>query len=67
MRKYLLLEKMDQMKLTVADMADQTGISTSSFYRKLNGESSFDLSEVVQICNVLEITDPTTKAEIFLT
>lgn len=66
MRKYLLLEKMNDKKMSVSDLAAKTGISLSSFYRKINGESSFDLLEVDRICGVLEIKEPAVKAEIFL-
>lgn len=66
MRKYLLLEKMDKKKMSASDLSTKTGISLSSFYRKMSGDGSFNLLEVSRICDALEIRDPKDKAEIFL-
>ena len=58
--------KMALIGLTQAELAERLGTSVSSFNAKLNGRRSFRLSEAEKICEVLGISDPTERAEIFL-
>ena len=45
--------------LTCKEMADKIGIDEATFYRKINGKSDFFLGEIIKICKILKITDPT--------
>lgn len=45
--------------LTCKEMAAKIGIDEATFYRKINGQSDFFLGEIVKMCNILKITDPT--------
>ena len=49
-----------------ATISEKIGISLAAFNNKLNGKSSFTISEADKICDVLSITDLTEKAAIFL-
>ena len=50
--------KMAEKDITQASLAALIGISTNSLSRKMLGKREFRLSEVVDICKVLEIEDP---------
>lgn len=60
----LLRAEMARKGKTQTDLAKIIGISQNSMSRKMNGSREFKLSEVVRICECLEIEDP---AHIFLT
>ena len=45
--------------LNQADLAEKIGMSSNSLSRKMLGKRVFTLEEVVKICDILDITDPT--------
>ncbi len=45
--------------MTQNDVAKSIGIANNSLSRKLAGKSEFTLGEVVRLCRVLEIAEPT--------
>lgn len=49
--------------MSQAHAAIEIGISPNSFGRKVNGRTEFTISEVVRVCKLLNIQDPT---DIFL-
>ena len=51
---------------TQNSLAKAIKMGENTLGRKLNGRSSFGTNEIEAICDVLKITDPYTKAEIFL-
>lgn len=55
-------------KSLVAEM-NARGLKTSenTFSSKMNGRSQFDCDDADIICEILEVTEPAEKAEIFLT
>lgn len=55
-------------KSLVAEM-NARGLKTSenTFSSKMNGRSQFDCDDADIICDILEVTEPAEKAEIFLT
>lgn len=55
-------------KALVAEM-NARGLKTSenTFSSKMNGKSQFDCDDADVICDILEVSDPAEKAEIFLT
>ena len=55
-------------KTLVAEM-NARGVKTSenTFSSKMNGRSQFDCDDADVICNILEVSEPAEKAEIFLT
>ena len=52
---------------TLRELANLSGISRTSLSAKINGKRPFDTDEVVRLCEVLGITDPVKKIDIFLT
>lgn len=52
--------KMAEKGFTQAQVANKIGISTNSLSRKILGKREFTLSEVIRLCNVLEIDEPKT-------
>lgn len=54
----LLRYKMRVKGITVQQISQIMGISKCAFYRKLNGQSEFTLSEITKICEVLELDSP---------
>lgn len=63
----LLKAKMVANDVSRAFLASQLGISANTLSYKLCGHRPFDVDEVVKLCEVLNITDPAEKAQIFLT
>lgn len=55
-------------KALVAEM-NARGLKTSenTFSSKMNGKSQFDCDDADIICDILEVSEPAEKAEIFLT
>lgn len=54
-------------KTLAAEMTDR-GVKTSenTLSSKMNGKSQFDCVDADVICEILEVTDPADRAEIFL-
>lgn len=48
------------------ELAAAVGMSPNSLTMKIQGRRSFSCDEVEKICDVLEITEPREKCEIFL-
>ena len=44
-----------QADMTVAQLANEVGISESALYRKIKGKTEFTLSEMQDICRILGI------------
>ena len=55
-----LTRELKNRKITVKDLAVILGISKSSAYRRLNGETEWRLTEIVSICQYLENFDANT-------
>ena len=53
-----LKAKIMENEFTRADVAKMLGISANSLSRKLNGKTEFVLSEVVGLCDILNIDKP---------
>lgn len=43
------------------------GVSRNTLSSRLSGHSSFDTEEIINICKILDIREPSRKVEIFLT
>lgn len=54
----LLKGKIVEKGYTQDQLAKRIGISGNSLSRKILGKREFTLSEVIKICNTLEISDP---------
>lgn len=54
----LLKAKIVEKGYTQQKLAKEVGMSGNSMYRKVAGKREFTLSEVVAICDVLEIHNP---------
>lgn len=54
----LLKGKMAEKQVTQGILATKMGISENSLSRKMLGKREFRLSEVVSICEILEIDNP---------
>ena len=52
---------------TQNSLAEKMGKSKSSFNRKVNGLTPFDIFEVQELCELLALNDSDIKVEIFLT
>lgn len=61
----LLDEYIKKSGLRIAYILEQLGISRQAFDRKRKGIFAFRQSEVYVLCDLLRITDDTTKAKIF--
>lgn len=64
--KNLLRSRIAKKDLTQKELAELIGISQNSFSSKINGKKPFNTDEIDKICVVLNISDNTEKAEIFL-
>lgn len=53
----LLFGKIKSENLTSAQVAKSIGLTPSHFSRKMNGEYAFKQSEIVQLCEVLKISE----------
>ena len=51
---------------TMAQVAKEAGIARNSLSAKLNGRTQFNTNEIVRLCEILNITDPCKKVDIFL-
>lgn len=52
--------------MTQNALAKELRISENTMSSRVTGKSSFTVDEVDSICNILKISDPEEKAEIFL-
>lgn len=50
--------EMEVRHISVEDLCRELDISKSAYYRKINGKSEFTHSEIVKICEVLELDSP---------
>jgi transcriptional regulator with XRE-family HTH domain len=57
---------MAEKGLSQKALAAKVGISTSNLSQKMTGKASFNVDEAWKICDALEIVDPQTKCQIFL-
>ena len=64
--KNLLLGKMAICGHNQASLAGAIGLSKNTLNAKINGKRPFNSDEIIDICQVLEITDSAEKANIFL-
>jgi len=51
---------------TQRKLAEEIGISNNTFSHKMTGVSCFDTEQIDKICEILNISDNTEKANIFL-
>lgn len=58
MDRYLLEYEIKRNGLTVSEFCHKVGISTASYYRKINGRSDFTQSEISKTMEVLDLTSP---------
>lgn len=61
----LLKEKVAKSGLKSSFIAEQLGISRTSWYNKLNGKYEFTAGEIKSLCNALHITSLRERDEIF--
>lgn len=61
-----LIGIMAERGVSGVSLAKSLSISTNTFYKKLNGQSTFNTDQIKVICKVLHITDKVQKSEIFL-
>lgn len=62
----LLKGKIVAKGYTQTQVAEKMHISVNSLSAKINGKKAFTLPEVARLCEILGITDPKEKCEIFL-
>lgn len=67
MKANILRGEMVAKGYTVKDVANKMGMSRNTLSSRLNGRSSFDTEEIINICKILDIRDASRKSEIFLT
>lgn len=61
-----LLGLMAEKRITQRELAKKLGVSKNTINNKINGKVDFNTAEATKICEILELTDPKTKTEIFL-
>ena len=66
LRSRMVLKGYSQRSLVAEIKARGIKISENTFSSKMTGKSSFDCDVVDVICDILEVTEPAHKAEIFL-
>lgn len=66
MKANLLRAEVAASGMTLQELAEKAKITRSAFSAKINGHRSFDVDEIIRICDVLKIEDNQRKAEIFL-
>lgn len=62
----LLRGKIVSNGMTQEQIASKMSMSPNTFSSKINGKSSFDITEVFQLCEILKIDDAKEKCDIFL-
>ena len=58
MDKALLRYTMEKNEVSVEQLCEYIGISKTAFYRKINGKSEFTRSEIIKICERLNLASP---------
>lgn len=58
MDRYLLEYEIKRNGLTISEFCQKVGISTASYYRKINGRSDFTQPEISKTMEVLDLTSP---------
>ncbi len=66
LRSRMVLKGYNQKRLVVEMKARGVKISENTFSSKMNGTSSFDTDMVDILCDILDVSEPAEKAEIFL-
>ena len=66
LRSQMVLKGYNQRSLVEEMNARGYKTTENTFSSKMNGKSQFDCDDADIICEILEITNPATKAEIFL-
>lgn len=66
LRSRMVLKGYNQKSLVTEMNARGLKISENTFSAKMNRVSSFDCDLVDMICEVLDVSDPSEKADIFL-
>lgn len=66
LNKNKLLGAIVSAGMTQNQVASKIGVSKNTFSAKINGKSCFDTAQVEKICEVIGVTDPVEKANIFL-
>lgn len=66
MNRMKLIGKIAESGHTQKSLAAAIGMSENTLSSRINGKSSFNVDEVLSICNALNISDNAEKAAIFL-
>ena len=66
LRSRMVLKEYSQKRLVAEINARGLKISENTFSSKMTGTSKWDCDLVDVICDILEVTEPAQKAEIFL-
>ena len=66
LRSRMVLKGYTQKRLVAEMKARGVKISENTFSSKMNGTSSFDTDMVDILCDILDVSEPADKAEIFL-
>ena len=53
----ILREQLSEKHMTVAELAHEVGMSESSVYRRLRGEISWRLTEIIAVAMILNYPD----------
>ena len=53
----MLRNRMDNSGMTMTAIAKMCGMSRTSLYKKLDGKCEFKVSEIVNLCKALHMTD----------
>lgn len=64
--KNLLRSRIAEKGLTQAALAKGIGVSKNTISSKINNKTPFNTDEIDRICSLLDITECTEKAHIFL-
>ena len=66
MNKMKLIGKIAENGYTQKSLAEKLGMSENTLSSRINGKSSFNVNEVIALCDILNISDNAEKANIFL-
>ena len=66
MNKMKLIGKIAENGYTQKSLAKKLGMSENTLGSRINGKSSFNVDEVMALCEILNISDNAEKAAIFL-
>lgn len=67
MKANLLRGAIVAQNMTMQQAAKLIGISRNSMSMRMNGKVPFNADEIERLCDLLNITEPSQKVEIFLT